>query len=103
MTAAVWRRRFSSGGSRSMRAANIACTVAGTWMVEGLCQTVGAWHTNQHARLDQGTHALFQEEGIPLRTRDQEAFERFQTGVVPQQGLEEAPLAGGSGSSRTCV
>ena len=56
---------------------------------EGLCQTVGAWHTNQHARLDQGAHALLQEEGIPLRTRDQEAFERLQAGVVPQQGLEE--------------
>ena len=30
MTAAAWRRRFSSGGSRSMRAARTACTVAGT-------------------------------------------------------------------------
>ena len=29
MTAAVWRRRFSSGGRRSMRAARTACTVAG--------------------------------------------------------------------------
>ena len=32
MTAAAWSRRLSSGGSRSMRAARIACTVAGTWM-----------------------------------------------------------------------
>ena len=30
MTAAVWRRRFSSDGNRSMRAASTACTVAGT-------------------------------------------------------------------------
>ena len=30
ITAAVWSRRFSSGGSRSMRAASTACTVAGT-------------------------------------------------------------------------
>ena len=37
MTAAVWSRRFSSGGSRSMRAASTACTVAGTWMVGRAC------------------------------------------------------------------
>ena len=30
ITAAVWSRRFSSGGSRSIRAASTACTVAGT-------------------------------------------------------------------------
>ena len=30
ITAAVWSRRFSLGGSRSMRAASTACTVAGT-------------------------------------------------------------------------
>jgi hypothetical protein len=30
LTAAVQSRRFSSAGSRSMRAAKIACTVAGT-------------------------------------------------------------------------
>ena len=32
-TEAAWSSRFSSGRSRSMRAARIACTVAGTWMV----------------------------------------------------------------------
>ena len=31
-TAAVCNRRLASGGSRSMRAASTACTVAGTWM-----------------------------------------------------------------------
>ena len=30
ITAAVWSKCFSSGGSRSMRAASTACTVAGT-------------------------------------------------------------------------
>ena len=30
MTAAVWKRCLSSGGSRSIRAASTACTVAGT-------------------------------------------------------------------------
>ena len=33
ITAAVWSRRFSSGGRRSMRAASTACTVAGTRML----------------------------------------------------------------------
>ena len=37
ITAAVWRRRFSSGGNRSIRAASTACTVAGTWMVGRAC------------------------------------------------------------------
>ena len=71
---------------------------------EGVRQTVGAWHTNQRARLDQGADTLLQEEGIPLRTRDQEALRRVQAGGVPQQGLEEcSALAGGSGSSRGCL
>jgi hypothetical protein len=39
MTAAVCSKRFSSGGSRSMRAASTACTVAGTWMVGSACST----------------------------------------------------------------
>ena len=33
MTEAVWSSRLSSGGSRSIRAASTACTVAGTWML----------------------------------------------------------------------
>ena len=37
MTAAVCSRRLSSGGSRSMRAASTACTVAGTWMLCSGC------------------------------------------------------------------
>jgi len=32
ITAAAWSSRFCSGESRSMRAARIAWTVAGTWM-----------------------------------------------------------------------
>ena len=47
ITAAVCSRRLSSGGSRSMRAASTACTVAGTCMVgERLCQTIGARRTD---------------------------------------------------------
>ena len=106
MTAAVCSRRFSSGGSRSMRAASTACTVAGTWMVwQGLRQAIGARLADQHPGLHQGAHALLQEEGIALRARDQQLRERRQAGVVPQQGLRamSSALAGGSGSSRSCV
>ena len=37
MTAAVCSRRLASGGSRSMRAASTACTVAGTWILCSGC------------------------------------------------------------------
>src|SRR5262249_38326469 len=90
ITAAVWRRRFSSAGSRSMRAASTACTVAGTCALRprsarrqhGLhrgedlqagqrCgQPVGTALTYQHPGLDQGPYALLQEERIALGTHD---------------------------------
>ena len=37
MTAAVWSKRLSSGGSRSRRAASSACTVAGACKVSSGC------------------------------------------------------------------
>ena len=90
MTAAVCSRRFSSGGSRSMRAASTACTVAGTWMArQRLRQAIGSRRADQHARLHQGPHALLQEEGVALGARDQQPLERRQAGIVPEQGLEE--------------
>ena len=68
MTAAVWSRRLSSGGSRSMRAASSACTVAGTCKrVERLRETIGAVFPDQHPGLHQGAHTLLQKEGIALR------------------------------------
>ena len=74
MTAAVCRSCFSSGGSRSMRAASTACTVAGTWMLwERLCQAIGPRLADQHLRLHQGPHALLQKEGVALGALDQSA------------------------------
>ena len=56
-----------------MRAASTACTVAGTWMArQGLRQTIGPRLADQHPGLHQGAHALFQEEGIALRARNQQ-------------------------------
>jgi hypothetical protein len=54
-----------------------------------LRQAIGAWRANQHARLDQGPHALLQEERIPLRALDQEPFQRYQTGIISQEDLEK--------------
>ena len=71
---------------------------------QGVRQTVGAWHTNQHARLDQGADTLLQEEGIALRTRDQEAFGGSRPGASPAgPGGVPRHSPGGSGSSRSCV
>src|SRR5262245_66516317 len=87
MTAAVWRRRFSSGGSRSMRAARTACTVAGTEGIEWLRQARGPRCPDQEARLPQGAHALLQKERIALGACDEELRERLQAGIVPEEGV----------------
>ena len=56
-----------------MRAASTACTVAGTWMLrQGLRQAIGPTLADQDPGLHQGAHALFQEEGIALRARDEQ-------------------------------
>ena len=95
ITAAVWSRRFSSGGKRSMRAASTACTVAGHLNGrQGLRQAIGPRLAHQHAGLHQRAHALLQEEGIAFGARDQELRERCQAGIVPKQGLEHL---GGTG------
>ena len=73
ITAAACSRRLSSGGSRSMRAARIACTVAGTWMrLHGPRQPIGAALAGQRAGLHQRPHALFQEERVALGALDQQ-------------------------------
>ena len=56
---------------------------------QGPRQPVGAGLPSQDPGFHQGAHALFQKERVPLRALDQESFERCQTGVVSQQGLEE--------------
>jgi hypothetical protein len=51
-----------------------------------LRQVVCPGRAHQHPSLHQRAHALFQEEGVALGTRNQELFERRQAGVIPQQG-----------------
>ena len=73
MTDADCRRRFSSGGSRSIRAARMACTVAGTWIAsEWPREAVGARLAGEHAGLDERPDALLEEERIALGPLDQE-------------------------------
>ena len=105
ITAAVWRRRFSSGGkpvdARRQHRLHRRRHLNGR---QRLCQAVCPRFAHQHPGLHQGADALLQEEGVALGARNQERLERCQAGVVAQQGLQEpSALAGGSGSSRSCV
>ena len=99
MTEADWRRRLSSGASRSMRAARIACAVAGTAIASGgLRQPVGAPLAGQHLGLHEGPHALLEEERVSLGPLDQQPLERLEGPVLPEQGVEQ--LLGALGRQR---
>src|SRR5262249_31198295 len=50
---------------------------------------IGPRLTDQDSRLDQGAHALFQEERIPLGARNKQVGERLQAGIVPEQDLQQ--------------
>src|SRR5262249_46899095 len=92
ITAAVCRRRFSSGGSRSIRAASTACTVAATLAVRtgrAARERPAPPRPGKHPGLGQGGHPLSQEEGVALGACNQQLFERFQAGGGPQEGLQE--------------
>jgi hypothetical protein len=62
--------------------------------VEGCDEMIGATVTDQHPGLHQGPHTLLEEEGIALRLHDQARLQRLQTGVLPEQGLEQLLGAG---------
>ena len=67
-------------------------------------QAIGAALARQGPGLDQRPHALLQEERVALGPRDQQALERLEAGVGPEQRAEElSALSGGKGSSRSCV
>ena len=69
-----------------------------------LRQVVGPWFAHQHPGLHQGAHALLQEEGVALGARNQELLEGHQAGSSPSRACKNSSaLAGGSGSSRSCV
>ena len=66
-TEAACSRCLSSGGSRSMRAARIACTVGGTWIAwTRLRQPIRARARPPAPRLHQRPDGLLQEERVAL-------------------------------------
>jgi hypothetical protein len=68
----------------------------GGWHLDGrqrLLQTVGPTLALQGPGLYQRAHALLQEEGITLRTRNEQGCKRLQAGVVPEQGVQECVSA----------
>lgn len=61
---------------------------------QGLRQAIGTALAPQDPGLDQGVHALFQEEGVALGTGNQERGKGCEAGVIPQQRLEQLVGAG---------
>src|SRR5262249_39100308 len=61
---------------------------------EGLPQAIGARLAYQHPGLHKRAHTLLQEEGVPLRARQQEGRERRQAGVVSEQRVQDFLGAG---------
>ena len=52
-------------------------------------ETVGASFADEDAHLDQRSHALFQEEGVPVCALDQQPLEGSERQGVPEQRFEE--------------
>ena len=94
MTAAVWSRRFSSGGSRSMRAARIACTVAGTWIVcDGLRQPVGAALARSAPSSRPGSGRSPPGRTDSPRSLDRSRLSGCERRIVAEERLEQLPGA----------
>jgi hypothetical protein len=56
--------------------------------VRRLRHSIGPPLAEEHRRLHEAPHALFQEERIPLGTLDQHPLERLESPVLTQQGVE---------------
>src|SRR5262249_45574566 len=54
-----------------------------------LRQPIGARLAYKYPGLHQRAYALLQEEGVALGAGDEQPFQWLQTGIIPQQGLEE--------------
>jgi hypothetical protein len=52
-------------------------------------QAIGPPLTDQHLGFHQGPDTLLQQKGVALGVRDQAGFQRFQTGVPPQEALQQ--------------
>ena len=73
-----------------MRAARIACTVAGiSNALRRPHQPIRAPFPDQHLGLHEGLDTLLQEEGVSLSPLDQHPLERLEGAVLPQQGVEQ--------------
>ena len=94
MTAAVWKRRLFSGGSRSMRAASTACTVAGTGTPGGGGQPIGPRATPRTPVSTRVRTLSSRKKGLPSVPRNEQRCEGCQARVIPQQGREERLGAG---------
>ena len=57
-------------------------------------EPVGTAFPRESPRLDQGPHALLEEEGIALRTVDQESAEILKPSASPEQGLQQLRRTG---------
>jgi len=77
---------LASYGSRSIRAASIACTVE---RIQGLGQFRDSV-ARQYAFFEEPLHNLFDEEGITLRLLRDQCFERFQTCIVAEQDGQQS-------------
>ena len=102
-TDAIWSIALSPGGSRSMRAASTALhrgrDLDGQ---QGPRQPVAAALAAQGPGLDEDPHALFQEERVPLRPRDQHPLERLEGPSTPSRALSNSSaLSAVSGSIRS--
>ena len=97
ITAAVWSTCFSRSGSRSMRAASTACTVAGTSSSStGVDQPVAPAAPLQAPGLDQRLHHLLDEEGIARRcARGSRRRARRRSGSSPSRSSSSSRIASG--------
>jgi len=90
ITAAVCRRRFASGGSRSMRAASTACTVAAFLQaLKRLRQPIGTRRSDQHPRLPR-VRTLSSRRRDPSVRAHQELLEWLQAGIVPRRACNNS-------------
>ena len=101
MTEAACSSRLSSGGSRSMRAARIACTVAGTWSAS--TGRVSRYAPRSPASAPVSTSVrtrLLEEERVALRPLDQEPLERREARVGAEQRRQQLARALGAAAGR---
>jgi hypothetical protein len=91
------------GDRRSMRAARIAWTVAGTWIAVASCAADRPPFPDQRLGLREGPHALLEEQRVALRPLNEGALERVQARSVPSKLVRRSSaLSAGNGSMRSC-